>query len=178
MRNARSAALLLMLVCTSQAGCASLGEYFVERGKDFLDIFDIKAGVGIPGGLGLKINVTDYFGPGIGLADCEYGFEKYGRWTYSYGSYFFHLGIVGMDNLFPFPNGEFNFLGILIMHDLPEIEWYERLRVGFEIYLPFSYFGFYINFGEIADFFLGIFGYDLIDDNTRPWGKGTVRRVK
>jgi hypothetical protein len=165
MRRVVLAVVLLALSCT---GCG----YIEERGRDFVDIFDVKITYGSVGGLGAKVQITDYFAPGLGVGFYENSWEKYGRVQVTDdASFFLHAVVFGAEMpLSTTLKGGESFIFFLAplwkeeTFEPPPAHWSNRLRVGGEIVLPFVSFGFFINLGQFADFLLGFFGVDLIED--------------
>ncbi len=169
----RRTSILLLFIAFSVSGCA-VGEYFAERGRDFLDIVDLKIQpIGI--GLGAKVQFTDYLAAGFGMGTYLGEIEKYGRFwhknTKGHSVVWVHTGLLGIEYA-----GENSEVYVLIVQPFwgnsipqPYASWENRLRVGFEVCLPLFNFGLFVNLGQIADFILGFFGIDLIDDEREKW---------
>jgi hypothetical protein len=178
--------LILLLTCS----CSE--DYIQNRAMDFTDIFD--ASIGGPGfGLGARIQLTDFYGHGLGFGYYTKRYEKYGRQYLDeseYKSYqLYYFSIDGTGELFAeeykhssLRVGLFGVNWAEYMHYVDRM--YEsrqkrsrvldkrramsvlsRLRVGGEIYCPIFSLGFFFNIGEFIDFILGFAGIDIMEDD-------------
>lgn len=78
---------LLSLCCAAGSGCAELGTYFADRGRDFGEIFRVQAGLGVGLGAAAQAGPVAHLGLGGGVIPYQYGVG----WTYGRG-YAFGLG--------------------------------------------------------------------------------------
>ncbi|MHC4945126.1 MAG: hypothetical protein ACYTG7_19080 [Planctomycetota bacterium] len=141
--------------------------YLENRALDFTDIIDFKVGYSY-GLAGVKVEVTDYAGTGIGLCYTHRGIEWFGRSYYNNDEKFFlHLLILGFDDA-AFDNAEekgatVNYFGYNHRWYRPEL--INRFRIGGEIIVPLIHFGTYLNIGELYDFLVGIACFDPANDD-------------
>lgn len=81
--------VVLLLVLAAGGGCADLGRYAEDRGKDFVDCFTLQGGFGFPAAC--EIRATDWLVAGVGMAfSTKWGIE--GRETVS-GHPALHFGL-------------------------------------------------------------------------------------
>lgn len=155
-------------------GCAS--GYLSDRGRDVLDVIDLKGGWSM--GLGVKAEATLYLGAGLGGASLGDTTEWYGRQklvTLTQGQYsgglFVHLLIAGFDTQTeyggPPSQDSLNVLTVnrVAFSDSNDPPMLERWRFGGEVVLPFVRGGLYLNLGELFDLFAGVVGFDPADDD-------------
>jgi hypothetical protein len=171
-------------------GCASVGHYFEDRGRDLADIVDLKGGESM--GLGVKVEATLYLGVGLGIAEQGRSVEWYGRERVRapvnpnkrFDGMFVHLIVLGGDTyrggmhgwsddpswLKPGPPATYNSLNFLALNMVAlrnriQPPFLDRFRFGGEVLLPEVQGGIYLNVGQILDFVLGIFTIDIGDDD-------------
>lgn len=162
----------LLLLAALPAGCA----YSADRGRDLLDIVDLKGGRSM--GLGAKVEATLYLGAGVGFATLGDTTEWYGRrridspgtGPYS-GGLFGHVLLAGFDTQTPQggPPSQ-DSLNVLTInrvafadHDDPAM--LDRWRFGGELVLPFVRGGLYLNVGQVLDLVLGLATIDIAGDD-------------
>ena len=173
----------LALACS---GCASVGTYFADRGRDLIDIVDLRYGDGM--GFGLQVDATMFFGTGLGYSKGEWTRAWYGRHAVDTDSAQYFGWIVSSElNLATCMENSadgwnqvlwFNF-AVLGPADWRGSErWFagesrtvpglDTFRVGAALFLPGVHGGLYVNMGEIVDFFGGLFTFDLANDDGVP----------
>jgi len=138
-------------------------QYFINRGKDLMDIVDWDYGLGP--GFAAKLEVTNFFAPSIGYGEGKET-QKGGRQIehdrrWGLASLGLFAGEGYPDNLRIYVAGV-NLSSFIDPADPPGQRWF---AVGPKIYLGYVSGGVYINFGEIADFFAGIAGFDIMHDD-------------
>ena len=191
MNAARGFLAALALSC---AGCSAVGTYCVDRGRDLLDVVDLRYGTGL--GLGVQVDATMFMGTGVGYSDGSWTRSWYGRHAVDTDSAQFYGWVLAselnyatcMENSADGWNQVlwFNF-AILGPADWRGGErWFagesrtvpglETFRVGAVLFLPGVHGGLYVNMGEIADFFGGLATFDLANDDGVP--KGPVAPAK
>lgn len=161
----------MLLVSGLAAGCA-LGEYARDRMFDLTDVVDVKGAANVGAlGMGLKLEVTDSLGAGLGAGGTYSTAEFFGRRVAHGQSDFFHGGIVGVDGPPPLAkSGDWYVCGVGLAGLSGEYPLMERWRLGAEVWLPFIGGGVYLNLAEFFDFLLGFFAVDLADDDGTPIG--------
>lgn len=160
------ATILILLLAVGAAGCAGTR----DRLADLRDVVDLRGGAGGVG-LGVKAHVTEYAGAVVGLASGYRETESFGRRTIEFRSDTFGLGAFGIDGpIGPCPGegAEIDCLGFRLPAARPHPT--SAFRIGGEVILPGVRGGFYLNPGELLDFFAGFAGADLADDDGLPRG--------
>jgi hypothetical protein len=177
------AACLALALATLLPACASVERYARDRLMDVTDIVDFK--YGDAWGFGFKIELTMYFGTGLGLGELEHTREWYGRHGTDFTldkaggpmdwleGTFVQLGVVGTDGGAPgnAAQSAITTLGLnvlLISADNSAPPLIDRWRFGGEVVLPWVMGGMYLNLGELWDFFAGVFGEDPAEDDGQP----------
>ena len=181
----------LALACT---GCSSVGTYFTDRGRDLLDIVDLRYGNGM--GLGVQLDATMFLGTGLGYSDGSWTRAWYGRHAVDTDNARFFGWLVAselnfatcMENSADGWNDAllFNFAILGRANWIGDEEWFagrsrtvpglETFRVGFVLFVPGGHGGLSVNLGEIVDFVGGLATLDLANDDGVP--KGPVTTVK
>lgn len=167
-------------------GCASVERYARDRLLDVTDVVDFK--YGRAWGLGFKLEITLYFGTGLGLGVQQWTREWYGRHATDFeldaagprswmSGIFAHLGVIGVDGGSPGDTAQsaFNTVGfnaLMLSADTTAPPLIDRWRVGGELLLPGAIGGIYLNLGELWDFVAGVFGSDPAGDD------GEAKEVK
>jgi hypothetical protein len=128
-------------------------------------------------GVGVKVEVTDYVGTGVGLGLTTEGSEWYGRRVLRQPHFLFlHAGLIGVDDS-PMDNADqfcsVCYLGYNDRKYRPPL--IDRFRVGAQAFVPLVHLGLYVNFGELVDFFAGIAGLDPAEDDEIPKGTEVYR---
>ena len=164
--------LVLALLLGPVTGCA----YVKNRMLDMSDVLDIKYGYAV--GVGVKAEVTNYVGVGLGYGVMTKTREWYGRKSHvAYDQEFLHFILAGRDGTKrdwgePGLDGTDFYNMVLpinlaaLDHDSPPM--LQRWRVGFELVLPLANGGLYLNLGELADFVLGLATIDIAGDDGVP----------
>lgn len=158
----RTSALALLLLLTA---CSGVGRYFGDRGRDLLDVVDVKYGIGV--GAVAKVEVSDYLGAGLGLGGANHH-EWFGRRREWSGPIYIQAGAFGGEG---FDDFTYNVM-LWTVYDPPykRPPPLQRYRVGGEVLAGFVHFGGYVNFGELADFFAGLVGADPAEDDGVAFG--------
>ncbi len=166
-KRTSASAPFLSVVCLTLLGCADAGRYLRDRALDLSDIVDPKFGLGL--GAGAKAEVSDYAGAGAGFGAAG-GCEFYGRRVMLGGGLFCHLGVIGADMLGK--GGPAIAEGNLLLAQFKDVRPppLSRARIGGEVLAALVNLGVYVNVGEIADFFGGLFGFDPAGDDGVPKG--------
>ena len=170
----------VVLALLALPGCASFERYARDRLLDVTDILDFK--YGRAWGLGVKAEVTLYFGTGLGIGLVESTREWYGRWPTDFTlnregdpldwleGTFAYFGVIGTDGGTPGDVAQsgittvgLNVLTISFDNNAPPL--IDRWRVGAEVLLPVVTGGMYLNLGELWDFFAGVVGDDPAEDD-------------
>jgi hypothetical protein len=176
----RRAAGLALVLAALPPGCASVERYARDRLMDVTDIVDFK--YGDAWGFGFKIELTLYFGMGLGVGELEHTREWYGRHGTDFtlnkaggpmdwlDGTFVQLGVIGTDGGTPgnAAQSAITTLGLnvlLISADNSAPPLIDRWRLGGEVVLPWVIGGMYLNVGELWDFFAGVAGYDPAGDD-------------
>ena len=161
-------------------GCASVERYARDRLMDMTDIVDFKYGVAW--GLGFKIELTLYFGTGLGIGLLDHTREWYGRHGTDFtldreggpldwlDGTFVQVGVVGTDGGSPGNAAQsaittLGFNVLLLSADNSAPPMIDRWRFGGEVVLPAVIGGMYLNLGELWDFFAGVAGHDPAEDD-------------
>ncbi|MCX7702634.1 MAG: hypothetical protein N2234_00810 [Planctomycetota bacterium] len=168
----RFSLLSVLLVLLFFCGCASMGQYFADRGNDLLDVFGLNFSYGA--GLLLNVRATQFVQVGmVGFSGARVGFC--GRHCFLWGEESIELGIA------PFLYGRFLSLNPL-SSGMPEVEdvlrgqslivtiyrddyeksfdeAYDRRLFDFGVTFHFFLIGFeaFFNPVEAIDFVLGLF---------------------
>jgi len=165
------------------AGCSAVGTYFADRGRDAIDIIDLRYGDGM--GLGLQVDATMFFGTGLGYSKGEWTRTWYGRHAVDTDNAEFFGWLVSsemnlatcMDNSADGWNNVllFNFAILGRADWIGGEEWFagrsrtvpgmETFRVGLALFVPGGHGGLYVNLGEIVDFLGGLATFDLANDD-------------
>lgn len=158
--------LSLLLLCLSLSGCGVLNS-IKERAVDLTDVLDFKFACPYSLGLGVKAEVTDYLGTGIGSCSLLEGEEWFGRRYMPCTGSLHHIVIWGAEEseigatLYGF--------GFSQQAERP-LPLVSRFRIGGEVLLPLVSLGLYVNLGEIFDFLAGFAGFDPAEDHGVPKG--------
>jgi len=146
-----------------------------DRVLDASDIIDVKFGKAW--GLGVKIESTLFLNSGIGVASLRGTREWYGRrsaknWEEGKSGYFIHLGFAGGDGYWSHFGGPpavdnicilgANFNAFMPCEKPPILN---RFRFGGECVVFPVLIGLYFNAGQMVDFILGFFGFDIAGDD-------------
>jgi hypothetical protein len=185
-RARRARALLLAVAATATTGCAGFSDYASDRGRDLVDVIDLKGGRSM--GLGLKAEATLYLGAGLGYAVLGDTSEWYGRERLetpadeeeTYPGTFLHAVFMGVDwydgvilqGMFgggpdPATHNETNILAFndQAIRNSDEPPMFDRWRFGGEVVLPFVRGGLYLNVGQLADLVIGLTTLDIAGDD-------------
>lgn len=147
-----------------------VGRYAQDRGCDLLDIFDFKAGYGGIG-LGAKVQASEYVKTGFGFGEVYETVEFYGRRKDRYPMMFYHGLIAGFDGPeMPGYGVDADWDLFFVGNPPAGVAALDRARFGAEFVLPGVNFGFFLNLGQIADFFAGLAGFDPANDDALPIG--------
>jgi len=185
--------ILLALTGESCSGVPS--SYGQDRLRDLSDVVDVRYGTGV--GLGLGVQFGDIFRTGVGCSTEWYQRQWFGRKSVEVHDGLFAYGvIIGYDGDYlrrlgpgewvkegSAATGSFNMLLLTVTNE-PKPSWsgdetwftqpggdpplLTTGRIGGAIFLPAANAGLYLNVGEIADFFGGIVGFDLLGDDGYP----------
>jgi hypothetical protein len=173
--GARGALVLAALL----PGCASFERYARDRLMDVTDVVDFK--YGRAWGLGFKLELTLYFGTGLGVGVQQWTREWYGRHATDFAlsgdaprswmsGLFVQAGVIGVDGGAPgnAAQSAINTVGLNVLlisanSDAPPL--IDRWRFGGELLLPGAIGGMYLNLGELWDFVAGVFGGDPAGDD-------------
>ena len=166
MASARIVHLLQLLALTALLGGCAVGHYLRDRVYDVPDVVDLKYGGGLDTlGLGLKLEVTEFFGVGLGYGGTDSITEWRGRRKDVDDSDFLHALLMGRDGSADRPANYFFLWNVFYYSSMRE-QW----RVGAELMLPLVWGGVYLNIGETVALVGGLFGWDPADDDGLPFG--------
>lgn len=155
----------LLALALLLGGCA-VGYYVRDRVYDVPDVVDLKYGGGFDTmGLGLKLEVTGFFGTGLGYGGSDDVTEWRGRRKDVDDMTFLHVLLLGRDGPTDRPANYF-FLWNVFYYSPMSGQW----RIGAEVLLPLVEVGAYVNIGEIVDLVGGLFGADPMGDDGLPFG--------
>ncbi len=167
--STRTIVLIVAAVFIALPGCASVGNYFTNVGRDASDIVDFKyGGTANSFGFGAKVEVTNFIGIGAGAGLYEAVYEDFGRHLEVGPMEFVHLGFYGIDG----PGTEnpqhvrTEVYGLVFnVGQMVRPAMVNRFRVGFELLLINGLAGFYVNLGQLGDFLAGLTTWDPADDD-------------
>ena len=183
MRAALAAALLL---CPA---CASVATWSLDRARDLSDVIDVRYGTGLGLGAHVRADVWVPLGAGLGASTEWYSRQWFGRKSVEMRDGLFAgmivIGREGQGLLCEPTTGSVELFGVNFKGaGIYDSDWrgtdawfqspagsppqIDRFRIGATIFLPGVNGGLFINFGELADFFTGLVGYDLMRDDGIP----------
>lgn len=192
--SARVRSVALMILLEALTGCSAMSVYFRDRGLDLVDIVNIRGGFSTKRcwfNLGVKAEVTRYFGAPAGLHLSSRAWEYFGRRSVQFNDASgIGLGGIGycMQNPVDPENAGlsvFNWMDFYIAgltatkiagEFIPEarrtdaVPWHQRFRIGAALWLFPLDVGVFFNPVELIDFAAGIFGLDITGDDGMPLG--------
>ena len=182
----RSAAAAALLLCT---GCAGVGEWSLNRARDLSDVVDVRYGTGLGLGVHVRCDLWVPLGAGLGVSSEWYSRQWFGRKSVEMRDGLFAGAVVigreGEGLTCEPTTGSVELLGVNFKGaGIYDSDWrgtdawfsepagsppqIDRFRVGATVFLPGVNGGLFLNFGELADFFTGFVGYDLMRDDGFP----------
>jgi len=158
----------IALILALLTGCT----YGKHRWDDATDIFDYKWGCNWESvGFGGKVEISDYFGVGVGVARFSEVRETYGRHELTAAMDFVHLIVVGADGphwLFDDRTGSAVHAFGVNCCQYPRPLMVDRFRIGVEIMFINFMVGLYLNTGQLFDGLAGITTWDPAGDDGLP----------
>jgi len=187
MNGLRHAAwLLLALGCPA---CSGLAEWSLDRARDLSDVVDVRYGTGLGLGAHVRADVWVPLGAGLGASTESSSRQWFGRKSVEMRDGLFAgmvlIGREGQGLICEPTTGSVELFGVNFKGaGIYDSDWrgtdawfqspagsppqIDRFRIGATIFLPGVNGGLFINFGELADFFTELVGYDLMRDDGIP----------